>query len=131
MNKVILMGRLTKDPEVKYSQAAEPLAIAKYGLAVKRRFKKDEVDFINCVAIGKDGEFAEKYFQKGQLIAIVGRLQTGSYDDKDGNKRYTTDVIIEEQHFAESKKDSQVVPKASSEGFVPLVVDDDKDGYPF
>lgn len=108
MNKVILMGRLVKEPEVRYSQGTEPLAIARYTLAVNRRFKRQgepEADFINCVAFGKTGEFAEKYFKKGQLVAITGRLQVRSWD-KDGERRYATEVIIEEQHFAESKKDS-------------------------
>lgn len=108
MNKVILMGRLVKEPEVRYSQGAESFAIARYTLAVNRRFKRQgepEADFINCVAFGKTGEFAEKYFKKGQLVAITGRLQVRSWD-KDGERRYATEVIIEEQHFAESKKDS-------------------------
>ena len=108
MNKVILMGRLVKEPEVRYSQGAEPIAVARYTLAVNRRFKRQgepEADFINCVAFGKTGEFAEKYFKKGQLVAITGRLQVRSWD-KDGERRYATEVIIEEQHFAESKKDS-------------------------
>ena len=108
MNKVILMGRLVKEPEVRYSQGAEPIAVARYTLAVNRRFKRQgepEADFINCVAFGKTGEFAEKYFKKGQLVTITGRLQVRSWD-KDGERRYATEVIIEEQHFAESKKDS-------------------------
>ena len=108
MNKVILMGRLVKEPEVRYSQGAEPIAVARYTLAVNRRFKRQgepEADFINCVAFGKTGEFAEKYFKKGQLVAITGRLQVRSWD-KDGERRYATEVIIEAQHFAESKKDS-------------------------
>ena len=108
MNKVILMGRLVKEPEVRYSQGTEPLAIARYTLAVNRRFKRQgepEADFINCVAFGKTGEFAEKYFKKGQMVSVVGRLQVRSWD-KDGERRYATEVIIEEQHFAESKKDS-------------------------
>lgn len=108
MNKVILMGRPVKEPEVRYSQGAEPIAVARYTLAVNRRFKRQgepEADFINCVAFGKTGEFAEKYFKKGQLVAITGRLQVRSWD-KDGERRYATEVIIEEQHFAESKKDS-------------------------
>lgn len=110
MNKVVLMGRLTRSPEVRYSQGAEPLAVARYTLAVNRRMKKNgngeqEADFIPCVAFGKSGEFAEKYFRKGQMVAVTGRLQVRSWD-KDGERRYTTEVIIEEQHFAESKKDS-------------------------
>lgn len=105
MNKVILMGRLTREPEVRYSQGAEPVAVARYTLAVNRRFKRKdepEADFIPCVALGKSGEFAEKYFRKGQLVAVTGRLQVRSWD-KDGERRYATEVIIEEQHFAESK----------------------------
>lgn len=107
MNKVILMGRLTRDPEVIYSQSANPIAVAKYGLAVRRQFKKEgepDVDFINIVAFGKSGEFAEKYFQKGQMVAVTGRLQIGNWEDKDGVKRINVDVIAEEQHFAESKQ---------------------------
>lgn len=106
MNKAILMGRLTKDPEVKYSQSNEPMAIARYSLAVNRRFKRDgepDADFINVVAFGKQGEFAEKYLQKGKQICVVGSIRTGSYE-KDGRKIYTTDIVAEEQYFAESKK---------------------------
>ena len=113
MNKVILMGRLTRDPEVRYSQAAEPLAIARYTLAVDRRFQRRDnsgneqtADFISCVAFGRQGEFAEKYLKQGTKIAITGRIQTGSYTNKDGNKVYTTEVIVEEQEFAESKNAS-------------------------
>lgn len=110
MNKVILMGRLVKEPEVRYSQGAEPLAIARYTLAVNRRFKRQgepEADFINCVAFGKTGEFAEKYFKKGQMVSVVGRLQVRSWDDNEGKKRWTTEVIVEEQYFAEGKQDSE------------------------
>ena len=106
MNKVILMGRLTRDPEVRYTQGDNAMAIARYSLAVDRRFKRDgepDADFINCVAFGKAGEFAEKYLKKGTKIAVVGRIQTGSYTNKDGQKVYTTDVVVEEQEFAESK----------------------------
>ena len=107
MNKVILMGRLTRDPEVRYSQGDSSMAIARYSLAVDRRFNRNSeeqnTDFINCVAFGKAGEFAEKYFHKGTKIAVVGRIQTGSYTNKDGVKVYTTDVVVEEQEFAESK----------------------------
>ena len=113
MNKVILMGRLTRDPEVRYSQAAEPLAIARYTLAVDRRFQRRDnsgneqtADFISCVAFGRNGEFAEKYLKQGTKIAITGRIQTGSYTNKDGNKVYTTEVVVEEQEFAESKNAS-------------------------
>ena len=110
MNKVILIGRLTRDPEVRYTQGDNAMAIARYSLAVDRRFKKDgdeqTADFINCIAFGKAGEFAEKYFRKGTKIAVVGRIQTGSYTNKDGQKVYTTDVVVEEQEFAESKNSS-------------------------
>lgn len=107
MNKVMLMGRLTKDPEVR---TGESTTVAKYTLAVNRKFKKDgepTADFINCVSFGKTAEFAEKYFRKGMQVAISGRIQTGSYTNKDGNKVYTTDVVVEEQEFAESKAASQ------------------------
>lgn len=110
MNKVILMGRLAREPEVRYSQGTEPLAIARYTLAVNRRFKRQgepEADFINCVAFGKTGEFAEKYFKKGQMVSVVGRLQVRSWDDNEGKKRWTTEVIVEEQYFAEGKQDSE------------------------
>jgi len=137
MNKVILMGRLTRDPEVRYTQGVEPLAIARYSLAVNRRFKKEgqpDADFINIVAFGREGEFAEKYFKKGQMVSVVGKLQTGSFTDKEGVKRYTTDVVIEEQHFAESKRSyetgkSNTEPQESrdSEGFVEVQNFDDDD----
>lgn len=107
MNKVILIGRLTRDPDVRYSQAEEPVAVARYTLAVNRRFHRDgeqAADFVSCVAFGKQGEFAEKYLRQGIKIAITGRIQTGSYTNRDGQKVYTTDVIIESQEFVESKK---------------------------
>ena len=107
MNKVILMGRLTRDPEVRYSQGDNAMAVARYTLAVDRRFNRNNddqtADFINCVAFGRAGEFAEKYFRKGIKIAVTGRIQTGSYTNKDGVKVYTTDIVVEEQEFAESK----------------------------
>ena len=110
MNKVILMGRLTRDPEVRYSQGENPTAIARYTLAVDRRFNRNNddqsADFIGCVAFGRAGEFAEKYFRKGTKIAVTGRIQTGSYTNKDGQRVYTTDVVVEEQEFAESKNSS-------------------------
>lgn len=111
MNKVILMGRLTRDPEIRYTQASEPLAIARYTLAVDRRFQRKDnsgneqnADFISCIAFGKNAEFAEKYLKQGTKIAITGRIQTGSYTNKDGNKVYTTDVVVEEQEFCESRQ---------------------------
>lgn len=109
MNKVILMGRLTRDPEVRYSQGENPLAIARYTLAVDRRQSRsnggDEqsADFINCVAFGRSGEFAEKYLHKGTKIAVTGRIQTGSYTNKEGVKVYTTEVVVEDHEFAESR----------------------------
>jgi single-strand DNA-binding protein len=110
MNKVMLMGRLTRDPEVRYSQGETPLAIARFSLAVDRRFNRNNeeqtADFINCVSFGKTAEFAEKYFRRGTKIAVVGRIQTGSYTNKDGVKVYTTEVVVEEQEFAESKNSS-------------------------
>ena len=104
------MGRLTRDPEVRYTQGENSTCIARYTLAVDRRFKRDgeqSADFISCVVFGKGAEFAEKYFRQGMKVVVVGRLQTGSYTDKDGIKHYTTDVVIEEQEFAESKKSNE------------------------
>ena len=109
MNKVILMGRLTRDPDVKYTAGDNPMAIARYTLAVDRRFKRENeatADFIGCVAFGKAAEFAEKYFRQGIRIVVSGRIQTGSYTNRDGNKVYTTDVVVEEQEFAESKNNA-------------------------
>lgn len=106
MNKVILLGRLARDPEVRYTQGAQGTAVARYSIAVNRSYKREgepEADFINIVAFGNRGEFAGKYFKKGQLVAVVGELRNSSYTDKDGNKRWSTDVIVTEQHFAESK----------------------------
>ncbi len=106
MNKVILMGRLTRDPEVRYAQGDNANAVARYTLAVDRRFRRDgeqSADFINCVAFGRAAEFAERYLRQGVKIAVTGRIQTGSYTNRDGVKVYTTDVVIEEQEFAESK----------------------------
>lgn len=110
MNKVLIMGRLTRDPDVRYSNGANgSMAIARYSLAVSRKFKREgeqDCDFINCVAFGKNGEFADMYLHQGTKIAIVGRIQTGSYTNKDGQKVYTTDVVVEEHEFAESKNAS-------------------------
>ena len=110
MNKVILMGRLTRDPEVRYSQGENAVAIARYTLAVDRRFKRDgeqTADFINCVVFGKSAEFTEKYFRQGMRVTISGRIQTGSYTNKEGVKVYTTEVVVEDQEFAESKAASE------------------------
>ena len=139
MNKVILMGRLTRDPDVKYSSGDNAMAIARYTLAVDRRGKKDQeqtADFINCVAFGKSGEFAEKYFRKGLKVAIAGRIQTGSYTNKDGVKVYTTEVVVDDQEFAESKNaagsqgggsyapqgggDFQGAPQPADDGFMNI-----------
>ena len=110
MNKVILMGRLTRDPEIRYSQQGDnQMAIARYTLAVDRRFNRNNdqsADFISCVAFGRSAEFAEKYLKQGTKIVATGRIQTGSYTNKDGNKVYTTDVVVEDQEFAESKNAS-------------------------
>lgn len=156
MNKVILMGRLVREPEVRYSQGAEPMAVARYTLAVNRRFKRQgepDADFIGCVAFGKAGEFAEKYFRKGQMVSIVGRLQVRSWDDQNGQKRWSTDVVVEEQYFAESKSNyeqrggveaspmpsnsyqpqQQPAPKSApaNDGFYPIDESIEDDDLPF
>lgn len=126
MNKVILIGRCTRDPEVRYSQGENATAVARYTLAVDRQFKRDgdqSADFINCIAFGKRGEFAEKYLRKGTKIAVVGRIQTGSYTNKDGNKVYTTDVVVYEHEFVESKASQQNggdSAPVSSDGFTSI-----------
>ncbi len=149
MNKVILMGRLARDPEVRYSQGATPLAVARFTLAVNRRFKRDgepDADFIGCVAFGKTGEFVEKFFRKGQMVSVVGRLQVRSWDDKDGSKRWATDVVVEETYFAESKSSFEgrvaagennfSAPKqqnapSHAEGFYPIDESIEDDDLPF
>ena len=118
MNKVILMGRLTRDPEVRYSAGENATAIARYTRAADRKYKQEgqqNADFIQCIAFGKSAEFAEKYFRKGMKIAITGRIQTGSYTNKEGQKVYTTDVVIEEQEFAEGKNSSGADREARDE----------------
>lgn len=111
MNKVVLIGRLTREPEVRYSNGEKPIAVARYSLAVQRKFKnsegKYEADFINCVAMGKNGEFAEKYLKKGTQILVEGHIQTGSYTNQDGNKVYTTEVMVEAHEFVGSKSDNE------------------------
>ena len=139
MNKVILMGRLTRDPEIRYSQGESATCVARFTLAVDRRFKKqgDEqtADFINCVAFGKTGEFAEKYLFKGTKVVGCGRIQTGSYTNKDGQRVYTTDVVLDEVEFAESKSavsnsGSRPDPsQASTDGF--MNIPDGLDELPF
>ena len=119
MNKVILMGRLTRDPEVRYSAGENALAIARYTLAVDRRFRRDgeaTADFISCVAFRKTAEFIEKYFRQGTRMVISGRIQTGSYTNRDGQKVYTTDVVAEEVEFAESKATSDALRNNSGMG---------------
>lgn len=119
MNKVILIGRLTRDPDIRYT--ADSTAIARYTLAVDRRFKRDgeaSADFIGCIAFKKNAEFAEKYLRKGTKIAVVGRIQTGSYTNREGAKVYTTDVIVEEQEFAESKKNGS--EEHAGDGFMNI-----------
>ena len=109
MNKVVLVGRLTRDPEVRYSQGDSATAVARYTLAVDRRFRRDDeptADFISCVVFGRSAEFAEKYFHQGMRVSISGRIQTGSYTNKDGVKVYTTTVVVEEQEFAESRAEN-------------------------
>ena len=123
MNKVILLGRLVRDPEVRYSQGENALAIARYTLAVDRRFQRSgngedaTADFIPCVAFARSGEFAERYFHKGMKVVVTGRIQTGSYTNKEGQKVYTTEVVVEDQEFAESKNASQ--SHGSDGGFAP------------
>ena len=120
MNKVILMGRLTRDPEVRYSAGENSTAVARYTLAVDRRFGRRDgeatADFIGCVAFGRSAEFAEKYFRQGLKVVVTGRIQTGSYTNRDGQKVYTTDVVVEDQEFAESKAaaESRGVPTGPS-----------------
>lgn len=127
MNKVVLVGRIVRDPEVRYSQGENPTAVARYTIAVDRRFKRDgepTADFINCVTFGKSAEFVEKYFRKGLRISISGRITTNSYTNKDGIKVYTTEVTVEEQEFAESKAESEANKTSnqqstpSSDGFI-------------
>ena len=142
MNKVVLLGRLTKDPEVRYSTGEKETAVARYTVAVDRRFKRDgepTADFIPCVVFGRSAEFAEKYFHQGMRVSISGHIQTGSYTNKDGVKVYTTVVIVEEQEFAESKSESKSESKNTSnpveessadDGFMNLT-DEYDDELPF
>lgn len=135
MNKVILMGRLTRDPEVRYTQSATPVAVTRYGLAVRRTYVREgepDADFFNIVAFGKAGEFAEKYFSKGQLVAIVGRGQQSTWDDPQKGKQYKFEVIVEEQNFAESKSSAEAnrandhhVSPSNDIGITPTMEDDE------
>ena len=139
MNKVILMGRLTKDPDIRYTQVSNPICVARYTLAVDRRFHKEgeqTADFINCVVFGKGAEFAQKYLFRGTKISISGRIQTGSYTKQDGTKVYTTEVVVEEQEFAESKLNSngaerQSPAQDSQDGFMNIPDGVDDEGLPF
>ena len=122
MNKVVLVGRLTRDPEVRYSQGDNATAVARYTLAVDRRFKRDNepgADFIPCVVFGRSGEFAEKYFRQGMRVSVSGRIKTGSYTNKDGIKVYTTEVIVEEQEFAESRAEAESFRKSNPQPAAP------------
>lgn len=132
MNNVQLVGRLTRDPEIKYSTGENPVCVARYTVACDRRLKRDNeptADFISCVSFGKAGEVLEKYFHKGMKIGIVGRIQTGSYTNKDGNKVYTTDVVTESVEFVESKNNSinNNQPSEVPDGFtnIPEGIDDE------
>lgn len=138
MNRVILMGRLTADPQVQYSSSNQNMAIARYTLAVDRRMAKKEdgkqdTDFINCVTFGKSAEFAEKYFHKGQRVLIEGRIQTSSYNDKDGNRKYATNVVIDSQEFADSKQSSgsQSSNDSAMDGFENIPEEIDTEELPF
>ena len=136
MNKVTLIGRVVRDAEIRYSQGANTTCIARYTLAVDRKFKQEgqpNADFINCIAFGKLGEFAEKYLHKGVKIAVTGRIQTGSYKNKDGNTVYTTDVVVEEQEFCESKSqsNSQPQPAPSNDNSWMNIPDGGEDSLPF
>ena len=134
MNKTLLIGRTTKDPDIRYTQSEQPMTIARFNLAVDRRFKKEgeqSADFISCVAFGKTAEFIEKYVFKGTKIAVEGRIQTGSYTNKDGNKVYTTDVVVEQVEFAGAKTDSKSAAKESNDDFMNVADGLDDEGLPF
>lgn len=137
MNKVILIGRLTKEPDIRYTQGNEPIAVARYTLAVDRKTKSQdgnrEADFISCVAFRKSAEFAEKYLHQGMKIAVSGRIQTGSYTNRDGQKVYTTDVVVEEHDFCEKRAEGQPAPisEPGADGFMNIPDDVDDEGLPF
>ena len=123
MNKIILMGRLTRDPEVRYSQGESSLAIARFSLAVDRRFKRQgepEADFFNCTAFGKQAEFVEKYLKQGTKILLSGRIQNDNYTNKEGQKVYSIQIMVEEIEFAESKNNSTSEPSQSNDGFMNI-----------
>ena len=135
MNHICLIGRLTADPEVRYTQGEKPMAVARYTLAVDRPRKAEGqqvADFIRCVAFGKTAEFAEKYLHKGNKIALEGRIQTGSHDDKDGKKVYTTDVIVNHHYFCESAGNAPSKSITTDEnGFMSIPDGLEDDGLPF
>ena len=149
MNKVILLGRLTRDPEIRYTQSNEPLAVARYTLAVNRRFKREnepDADFIPCVSFGKQAEFMEKYFKKGMQIGVTGRLSVRSWDDQQtGQRRWQTEVVVEEQEFTESRSafearatgaprqqsSQQAPPNYEPDGFSAIADTIDEDDLPF
>ena len=135
MNKVELIGRLTKDPEIRYSNGDNPMMIANFTLAVNRRMPNAqgeyEADFIRCVSFGKTAEFADKYFRQGTKIAVCGRIQTGSYTNREHQKIYTTVVVVEEQEFAESRKDKQDTPSEKNDGFTNIPDGSLDDELPF
>ena len=134
MNRIILSGRLTKDPEVRYSQGENATCVARYTLASDRKYSKaddKQTDFINCVAFGKSGEFAEKYLKKGMKILVTGRIQTGSYTNKDGQKIYTTDVVVEEHEFVESKQTAAPAEPVSPADDQFMKVDENITDLPF
>lgn len=149
MNKVILMGRLTRDPDIRYSQSENAVAVARFTLAVDRRFKRDgdqSADFISCVAFGKTAEFFEKYIKQGSKVCLEGRIQTGSYTKQDGTKVYTTDVVVENVEFAESKgsqgqtsqgsygtqsQSRSAQPQPAAEGFMSIPDGLEDEGLPF
>jgi single-strand binding protein len=140
VNQAILCGRLVRDPEIRYTSGAEAKAVANYTIAIDRIGKSGEADFIPCVAFGKLGEFAEKYFKKGQRVLVSGRIQTGSYTNKDGQKVYTTDVYVNNQEFADGKTGgsdgnqtgSRPTPSnARTDGFMNIPDDIEDDGLPF
>lgn len=134
MNKVILVGRLTRDPEIRYSQGEDSMVVGRYTIAINRRVKPDQeqtADFLRCIVFGRSAEFAEKYFRQGMRIAVSGRIQTGSYVNKEGIKVYTTEIVVEEQEFAESKAEAEGRPfhesTTNADGFmnVPDGLDED------
>ena len=148
MNKVVLMGRLTRDPEIRYTQGEKSMAVARYTLAVDRRGRRNQnenepqADFISCVAFDKRAEFVEKYFSQGLRVLVSGRIQTGSYTNRDGQKVYTTDIIVDEQEFADSKRDGSVgannsgsysrgTPSSVGEGFMNIPDGVEDEGLPF